>query len=692
MRSQSEVQVVHRRGLGAQRDNVAHQRHHNERSLHWWSPEHYEHITSARWFAIGESIRSMIIWFVVSTSLLRSIPMLYWHVYSMRLKIQMDALTSDDLKGREQLALEIQRCKESSLWLGPTFREIGSLGLLIYSIQVYLPLVYISFGYICSRQIKHTLAQGVLIFINDERTARRQICDRLEAILNQIIHSNMNFTEQLIGRHRLKVGPMSEHHRHDSLREFAESNQAETSSASDKLSRTNKTRHVVRTSQPEMSSAVNLDRFVKYSRAVHLAASMRTQLTHLNNLRQHKWLLWPENRTLEWRQTLTKFALLSYVGIVTFLLFCAHLFYHVLIVTSEGAILRAQYVNASSQNLTIASDEAAKSVWQTISDWMPRPHRRKLDNGEPVFTLVDRISIMCGHVFLHEAITSSFGPLLSFAVCLVDFVPMLLRTRRMLNTLKQRLIDFRRVGAWGAPLERMRDNVSDKRATSLANAWLLQRQELEQPARNECDLLAIETYVHFKMFVTDTRVMLDWYELNNNRLCLQIIGSFLALASAMPQIDIHQLRVLALMIGFIMLSTNVTIILVASISSACYKCNKEIWALIAHSIERPRDVDAYRVMTNDDEIELERLVEVGSDKRRGRRLLQAAEELSTLNGSVTPHTTLLWRKLIEDTERAQAQFTATSLWFLQLDYSGVMRLNFWFLSFVMLYITGRTQL
>lgn len=183
--------------------------------------------------------------------------------------------------------------------------------------------------------------------------------------------------------------------------------------------------------------------------------------------------------------------------------------------------------------------------------------------------------------------------------------------------------------------------------------------------RMRSTLEALDIYIRLRAFMMDLRPTIKLFNMIMNQLffyVFSVVAPTLAFYSDLDSIIVKILSVIA--VQFI-IAINLAFIVCAAFNATCVRTTMIAWRLLARSI-------------------LESVVDTQADQ-----IIPSTVRQENLHCLLDTHTMTLWRRLVENQEALLKQFPCQILAAIRLDYSNILRLNFWYISIVLIFFTDR---
>lgn len=329
-----------------------------------------EQLSSSRYFRTYDRCMVTLRFSCTIITMVRSFALMVLQTMYLRLnkggKIKyLEWLTLDDVRS-------------SMYWFGPTLRELGSLGLLIYCVQFYCPSIFIAWKYFRRDRIERYTKCGPRPFLDDPQLGRRFLENSFDTYLDKLIESNKYCTQQYFSEYMIDT-------------------------ENDRATR--------RLSLIKPTKLNNEDTQDSRGYCKQLTASMREQREYLETLKRNKWILWPTERTEESRRPFMIFWLIMTIWGFSTGSVLGHSF---ILYVHRAAAYRINARCAGKANLT---DSCTLSA-------------------------IERLSLMTDHLFVNEFVMSLVAPQLSILVLYLNVMGMLSRLVKTIKTLRMRILSY----------------------------------------------------------------------------------------------------------------------------------------------------------------------------------------------------------------------------------------------------------
>lgn len=355
------------------------------------------------------------------------------------------------------------------------------------------------------------------------------------------------------------------------------------------------------------------------------AKDLNQQQAHLRELLADKSSIWPANRDEEWHKNQTSFVLRLYT--------VPHMVYHF-----SAALIIYMFGNYCHELL-------------------------KMRNETPV-NIMENLSLAEMYFVLFVGIKPYLQPVILLVVSLRD-------KRMCLRTIHRRLMGLQAVMV----------ELGRKSETSAIHELDQQCQELACVADRE----ALAIYLNMRVFLdNELQSMTKLASLIVNQYCLvapSLLVPFLLLEfSSMRQ----QLTFLTSFVCFYAIVINLVFGVCANLEAHCTKTTQRAWSLVASLTLAPD-------LRSEKQTAVPSVLSRLAATRHRSLLHQPGGECFVLDqmraSSINAHTALLWRRFVLDMGTLRERFHSTALGSIRLNYSEMLRLNFWFVSVVLTILT-----
>lgn len=361
-----------------------------------------------------------------------------------------------------------------------------------------------------------------------------------------------------------------------------------------------------------------------------LVGRLNSQRDHLNQLLVDKSTIWPTNFGTEWRRKQKDVAVYLYYIIGLALMF--------------GSILAAILAHSLTYQMFEAKNELPMNKLERIA-------------------LAELL--MC--------VMSTGDPFISAIVVLI-------------MNFYDRVVQLRSISGHLLALN------SSLRELKLQRQAPSMQPRANKPAKFELDKQhgeylnkeALEVYLGFRVFAAELKPVIRMANMIMNQCLVFILIVFAITLFCYEDVDSTQANILMVMTLNFIAVINFALGMGAAFEATCKKTAQLIWSFLAHS--------SHRDITN---------LSSGrhSNKLRAPQIKQPiAREVSTTTTTavpsradddsiINPHTVFLWRQLVREQQCTYGRSNCMILNMIQLNYQSLLRMNFWFISAVLIYLT-----
>lgn len=536
---------------------------------------------------------------------------------------------------------------------GQVYREIGTPGSFYYSTILFGSICYyfvkVIFG---GKLFNYNRNNSLISYLKNSSLENRRISQRMDACLHQIINSNINFTQSIIN-HQGISGEL-----YGDTLSSDKSYGVDSTEAVQETLLSGQNENLKRRIETELNP-VQEDKFLSLNNQNNLAYekknfnhnnwiarstmknSLKQQLCYLKTLSAFKWKIWPTNRRLIWAKSIKTFWSKLYLSMsVTFWLV---------------GQLSVSYINDSSLK-KIALSSSTNEDFKRI-------------------TILDRLSCFESHFqafFLLEWIVT---PVTVLVCCVIDQM-------KYLSSLKPKMCQI---------YERTRR--SELTSSSKRNEFydFKLNEQLRKDLKFECDKEALELYISYHLCCEDVQSMIE--------VAQQVVGQCVAHVglSLIPTLTFYReisdglFVVLFTVVLLIITTLNGSFCLCASLHASCSRVAKLVWNFVAfaegHNCESYTSSARQQssVFKKGHSNYLDSIVFGDLGTYNSNRMELDCEYYSS--SSITPHTVLLFRRLVKNHEFIQDKLVCKLYGIFKIDFSGILKLNYWLMSLVLFSMT-----
>lgn len=555
-----------------------------------------------------------------------------WLILQCYYLILLQIFERQGLNAREKQEIKDQLLKVYSWMLtsGSIQRNSGTAAVFYYSIAFSVLICYSTKDPIPIAKLFDYLKDNRFIsYLQNDYSESKRISERIDILLRDLSISNDTFTN-IVADSRNYENLTDE----DLDQRFLDKMSAEIGQHS---------------SHTKSFSQCDSRRYEFYEKEaeVSLHHALYRQLNHLNKLTKNRSKIWPSNRNLTWTTKMKKIWLTCYIEVflLTWLI---------------------------GQTTCFLGTKAALSTTNS-NEFIGEKNDKIL--------LLDRFNCCESHIFSYSVVCFFIEPITILVVSTLDQFEHLKSMKLKMRKATENLHHFRKWQDHINPLIR-----SDYKLTLQA----------EREFMFECDKDAIELYISYHIFRDEIKSsMLVAQRATNQNATFILITTLPILIFIKDVRENDYVPLIMISLNFIV-SINGTFLLCAILHTLCVRLSKQVWSYIAMLEEYNFDtVNKSQVQRNkDDEWGTFSGLLIATDETTSN-LSYLKKNIYLLYNSksfVTPHTMLLWRRLVERQEFIEENFACKLFGFLKVDFSGILKLNYWLISFALLTLTYRRSM
>lgn len=596
-------------------------------------------------------------------------------------RLRMEEVASRTKSGEERVLLEekINWTKEVMLNLGSVYRDAGGGCVFLNAIFLSFFIVFFLMEILMSKNLIEYSNRGFILFLLEPLKEQERIQQRLNREIQKLLDSNINFTSTTAavlqfsqsGGKTLNVDRQSDGDWNHNMLDLSmdEKQRLETSKQGyvtplnnrqrrwsknatlfDDANHTNENIIKISGSKRERVSLTHETKHNEFG----LFEDLNSQEDHLKSLKTDTSTIWPVNRTLEWRKLEQFTWTYAYIGLLV-----------VLMCFAQVALSQIQrfLVNKLGTKLT----------------------------------QLDKLALMEQHVVVYFGLDWCVRPWLLLSARVFDL-------QKLLSDIQKRLV---KLTAKGKRIHTLyHDFVEDYHyynttknisVNSMNNNLQLQKHRVStlKILKQECDNEALDLYICFQLFLADAKLTkhlahfwMDqraWFTLiilvPTGFFVDQIaVGSFVALACA----------------GLLM-GVNVAITPCAMLQASFLQVTQRVWPLIANTIEIDLLNKEEFLQRKSSHIELNNQIFKPNNQPNLQQDCMAAYESTKIQSVaplslMTPHSAMLWRNLMADQHQVIENFRVLLFNCFSVDSNGLLRINFWVISAILLFCTYKRDL
>lgn len=533
---------------------------------------------------------------------------------------------------KQEIEDEISEVYNWMLTSGSVQRNSGTAAVFYYSVAFSVIICYFTVNPLSIAQLFDCLKDNRLVsYIQNDHLENERISKRIDIFLKDLSISNKNFTN-IIANSRSNDEKLIDKdlHQRPSHLVNAEHNH-------------HRTLPTITLAQNDTRKYEFYDKEVKIS----LHHALYRQLNHLNELMKNKSNIWPSNRNQAWTKRTKELWFTNYVRVFL---------------------------------LTWVIAQITCFLGTKATEWTRRPDEF-IGEKRDKFHLLDRFNCSESHIFSYLCCYFFIDPITILIVSTYDQFEHLKSMKSKMRKVRENLYKFRK---WQDHMDTFIR--SDYKLTFRAGRELM----------FECDKDAIELYVSYHIFRDEIKSSMLIAQRTTNQGATFIIITTLPILLFIKDLRESDYIPLILISFNFIVSINGAFLLHAILHTLCVRLSKQVWSYIAM-------VEDY----NFDSINKSQMQKAVDDEWGTFSGLLLANNKTTNNSSylksnidlhyhsrscLTPHTMLLWRRLVERQEFIEENFACKLFGFLKVDYNGILKLNYWLISFTLVIFTYRRSL
>lgn len=402
------------------------------------------------------------------------------------------------------------------------------------------------------------------------------------------------------------------------------------------------------------------------------------QLVHLKHLTQNKMLFWPPNRNKDWIIELRQF----YIKLQT----CFNL----------GTWFQSLITGLYLPYFELKAIEEINSKSANQNNEFSSEH----------LNLVERLTIVEYFVFVYFAINWYIKPLSLLIVMFKDHSKYLSHISVEFDLLEEQLEKFQQHKSEIKKKQQKQcfpELVHEKyeyktiRPNTGSDRQLVLSEELEQHLRFNCDKQAIKTYINFNLFQNECKCSLKLTRrIIEQRVCFILCGVFPTLLFV-DNLKYEHLATFSIVSLLILSSIDMAFCICALMHSSSMKACNRAWSVLANSTAT--DPPSTCLFSEDvmpcaskvtirqrAPMNFRRLFKLNQDQPFRNNNEEDVEEKDEeeVACSLTPHTQILWQRLLENHELLSSNFLVKIFGSIRLDFNGILKINFWIVSVILL--------
>lgn len=514
--------------------------------------------------------------------------------------------------------------------IGMIYRETSAAGVMIYSFFGFcIIFYYILEHYGTKYSLLAHWRRGLVPFMRNPEKESQLICEDIEESIKRVTISNINCANALA--------------------------MAPTGSRSQWIRMANcdlcKTTHT-----PHKRACFIRKRHKQSCRTIMKTnEDLSKQLSFLLLLMSNKSALWPPNRTLCWRGELKKLYLI-----------CIYFF-----IFSGCITFQALYTNFH---------ENARKALETNLDQKSKELRS--------FSPTERLVICEEHLMIMQCAWHFGLPALVTAIAIFDQLKFLNHLKNKFKSVLPELLALQEL-LCGAMRTFKGFSTLEQNNASMAKQEEIARNEEEERLRLECDKLAIELYLVMDLYIKEKNQLLKVVSHSMDRFLAYLLCTTAFSIYFLPQARGAHIFTMGFAFAVVWLAVIGLFGLCAYLHSASTRVVGLIWSLLAAITINPAGQNLVTSPSGtmffiDTDIRL-----AGCEMKDQNSLhATSGRDLYRESLTLTPHTFYLWQRLIKNHQILIDGFLIKPLGGMcKLDANGVLRIHFWLISAVLIFLT-----
>lgn len=550
----------------------------------------------------------------------------------IEVELQNSHMISSEIISRNEIESEIQKLYNFMYTIGQIYRGTATSGIFYYSLVLASSLTFfvikvLSFGKISEFYENNSFIE----FLKNPAEENEKISSRIENFVQRITNSNLNFTraimnqysQQIAGR-RYLMGMFDKPNYENNV----ESKMYQLVPVND-TSLSSKDGHNF---YPKLSakfpySSPQNENSVAKDRVIF---GMERQFEYLNNLSRVKREVWPDNRNSKWEQQLKRLWRIMYFVLAPFVWFCG-----------EVCILSASYL----------AFEALKN------------------NEIRKISFLDRLWAAEYCVYAFFGAESFLAPFMILVLGIFDQTKCLISLKPKFDKICEKM----------RKLEQLHDWNEAKSKLSKAEKELIL----------ECDRDALNLFICYQLFQDDVESII---ELAQKVVSLYVTFTFISLVPTFAyhkNIPSQYLPIFLLISISIVVTINMTFCLCATLNASCKRTIKMAWSLIgfAEGYNHRRYTQLSRKVAQTRFVKFSDLRSSYFCGNDVSSMIPTIDFDYYCHSFITPHTVLLWRRMIDKQDRLNEKFTFRLYNKINIDFAGILRTNYWMVSLLLFVLT-----
>lgn len=535
--------------------------------------------------------------------------------------------------------------------MGDVYRAIGPTGLFCNSVFLLCCIIYSISLFTGGRGLNYIKDNNFIAFLIEPEAEYARISERIDNFLKQLTYSNVNYTRSIFCMKEKEV-LVSEARRErptdtsSSVRFLHLIQIIEGVNRAENSFQTTNTRGILWNKMPHQIHLTS-------SREI-LINSLSKQVDHLNTLKLNKQSIWPANRNRSWAEKVKLVWFRIYAGIYIGIWFSAIIL-----------ILLSYYI-------------AARSI---------KTHNHKFD---VYFTKVNRLDRLCIADYLIYSLIAVhwfIAPLTVTIVCIMDQLVCLNSLKPRVDRIRNKIKAFNMISE-----EYMHNNLFLDSSKSKFNIDLRKARDL---LRIDCDKETIDLYISYRLSEGEIKSAVELIQRAvGQSVTFSFLSTILPLLYYSSNLSKDQYFFLTMAGLLINVTINVVLCSCAALHSSYQKTSNIMWSLIAFEESFVMDLKTKGTFVHAAQAKPE-----SHSQERDRISITNNQHHSMINidleyylsSSITPHTLSLWRRLVANYDILIENSVGRLYGILKIDYNGILRFNFWFISLALIVLTYKDE-
>lgn len=582
---------------------------------------------------------------------------------------QQENINNENLIHLLMLEQQIRFLQKLMSTLGVYARETEILAITIYSACGISLIFFFMIGTVFFKQWRtaQLLSCNFVLYLVEPQLESQRIEKRIEECLERIIESNSNYAS-------LRFSEFKQDNKNDMKADI-----------SVQLSRTGVLKNT-------SNLAFRLYSIHQDQQERVIRQDLENQLNYLNYLTRNKTLMWPPNRTQQWKMEMKQlYVILHTILLYSFwfqTVFSAMYIPHAEIIAVRS--LRQQLIHPDNRTLSYN----IKNVG--------------VEDMSEKFNPIERFIIAEEFFYVMFILDWFVEPLTLLLIILKDHYKHLTQILYKLDQLEEKLERFQQFKTETKKKQQEKsfpvlipylyenDAIYEIKSNS-TNKLALMSEELEQKMRQDCDNEAIKVYIDFNLFCLDSKSSLKLSRRIIEQRVTYVIVAMLPTLAFIETMKKHYLATYIGVISLLFLGIDGAFCICAFMHSSSMKVYKRAWSIMANSnTSHPPSTCWFsehmlpcgpKVTSNSSTINYRHSFKFGSHLFRSKHDQTNPgydKDEQDASCSLTPHTLILWQRLLENHELFSSNFLVKIFDMIRLDFNGIVRINFWVISVFLL--------